>query len=438
MWTTRVVTWWRGWLSADRATSPGRFERGYREVRAWTGRHALLADAALAVAMAACAVPQLVFHARHAPGRFGTYLLFSVLMVVPLIWRRRLPLSTFAFATALALAQWIAGVELAADLSLLVYLYTVASRYPMRVAALAAGVLEAGTLMAAVRWPQGLHWTETLVLLSGPVLAALLLGANVRHRRNALDALRQRAVQLEHERDQQAAIATAEERTRIAREMHDVVAHSLSVMVTLSDGAALKLAAEPARAHRAMTQVSETGRQALDEMRRLLDVLRTEDAPNGRRPQPGIAQIDGLLDQVRETGLAAAVTVTGTPAVLPPGAELSVYRIVQEAVTNTLKHAAAPTRIRVAVIHRPDSVTVDVHDDGARSAARPTAGAQTGTAGGHGLTGMRERASVYGGRVTAGPDPSGGWHVHAHLPMPDTPDRRGGRPDPTAVNGDAL
>ncbi|MEN3360398.1 MAG: hypothetical protein V7637_4380 [Mycobacteriales bacterium] len=413
MWTGRAVTWWREWLSAGHhVTAPGRIETIYRNVRAGIGRHATLVDAALAVAAAAGTVPQLSYHARHSDRQLGEYLLFSALLVVPLSWRRRFPLATFTFIAVVALAQWIAGVNLAADVTLLVYLYTVASRYPMRVAVLAAGVIEVGTLMAAVRWPQTRHWTETFILLSGLVLASLMLGANVRHRRNVLSALTQRAEQLERERDQQAMIAAADERTRIAREMHDVVAHSLSVMVTLSEGAALKQAAEPDRASKAMRQVSTTGRQALDEMRRLLGVLRTGDAPRSRQPQPGIAQIHELLDQVRATGLAAGVTVTGTPATMPPGAELTVYRIVQEALTNTLKHAADPTRVSVAIAHGPGSVTVDVHDDGARRPGRPEAGTA-----GHGLTGMRERAAVYGGRVSAGPDLAGGWRIHAHLPM---------------------
>jgi signal transduction histidine kinase len=246
-------------------------------------------------------------------------------------------------------------------------------------------------------------------------VASLLLGVSVRHWRNSLGALTERAEQLERERDQQAKIAAAAERTRIAREMHDVVAHSLSVMVTLSEGAALKQAAEPQRANMAMRQVSATGHQALDEMRRLLGVLRTEDdpqstedAPQRRQPQPGMAQLDGLFDQVRATGLTAGLTVTGTPAAVPPGAELTVYRIVQEALTNTLKHAAGPTRVSVTIAYLTDSVTVDVHDDGVLP--------EPGKAG-HGLTGMRERAAVYGGAVSAGPDPAGGWRIHARLPM---------------------
>lgn len=373
------------------------------------GRHATVADTALALALAACAVPQLVHRARDANGRFGECLLFSVLLVAPLIWRRRFPLSTFAFVAVVALAQWSANLELTADLTLLVCLYTVASRYPMRVGILAAAVVELGTVMAAVRWPQIHSWIETLLLLSGPVLASLLLGASVRNRRSSLTALTDRAEQLERERDQQARIAAAAERTRIAREMHDVVAHSLSVMVTLSDGAALKQAVEPERAMLAMRQVSATGHQALDEMRRLLGVLRTEDDPGSRQPQPGMAQLPELIAQVRATGLTAAYTVTGTPTTMPPpGAELTIYRIVQEALTNTLKHAADPSRISVTVAYGPGAVTVDVHDDGARRPQAKTPG--------HGLIGMKERAAVYGGTVSAGPDPTGGWRIHARLP----------------------
>jgi signal transduction histidine kinase len=139
-------------------------------------------------------------------------------------------------------------------------------------------------------------------------------------------------------------------------------------------------------------------------------VLRTEDAPEPLEPQPGLAQLDGLLGQVRATGLAAELSMTGTTAAMPPGAELTVYRIVQEALTNTLKHAAAPTRVSVAIAGRPDAVTVDVHDDGARRDTRPDLT-------GHGLAGMRERAAVYDGAVSAGPDPAGGWRVRARLPL---------------------
>jgi signal transduction histidine kinase len=417
----RAVRWWHEWRSASprgAGTVPGRAETLYRTLAGWASRHVTSADAVLAVALAAGTVLQLDYWARHQPRLFGQALLFSALLVAPLIWRRRFPLSTFAFAAAVALAQWIVSTELVksgtlldADAVLLVYLYTVASRYPVRVGVLAAAVAEVGTVLAGLGWSLTHVWIETSLLLSGGVLASFLLGVNVRHRRNSLSALTERAEQLERERDQQARIAAADERARIAREMHDVVAHSLSVMVTLSKGAALKQAAEPDRASAAMRQVAATGHQALDEMRRLLGVLRTEDSLESRQPQPGLAQLDGLFGQIRATGLAAALTVTGTPAAMPPGAELTVYRIVQEAMTNTLKHADRPTRVTVAIDCRPDLVTVEVRDDGAARPGRPARAA------GHGLTGMRERAAVYGGEVSAGPGPGGGWQVRACLPM---------------------
>jgi signal transduction histidine kinase len=415
-----LVRWWMQWVAGGpgAARTPGWIQTRYRDVAASVSRHVTAADAALAVVLAACATPQLVWWATHSPGgpaRLAKMTLFSALLVVPLVWRRRFGLSVFAFAAVVALVQWIVDVQLAADLTLLVYLYTVARWYPLRVGILAAAVLEAGTVMAALRWDLSRSWLESLVYLSGLAAASLLLGVSVRHWRNSLSTLTERAEQLERERDQQARIAVAAERTRIAREMHDVVAHSLSVMVTLSEGAALKQAAEPERASRAMRQVSATGHQALGEMRRLLGVLRTEDTPEPLAPQPGLAQLDGLIDQVRATGLAAELAVTGLAvpglaAAMPPGAELTVYRIVQEALTNTLKHAAAATRVSVAIACRPDAVTVDVHDDGARCDARPVLT-------GHGLAGMRERAAVYDGAVSAGPDPAGGWRIHARLPL---------------------
>jgi signal transduction histidine kinase len=427
----RAAAWWREWLSdrpgdATAGGTPSRIVLFYRDLSASVSRHAIVADTAEALALAASALPQLTHLGRQDAAMFGPALLFSALLVVPLIWRRRFPLSAFAFAAVVALAQWIAGVQLTADVTLLVYLYTVASRYPLRVGVLAAGVVEAGVVMASARWHLTGHWIDSVLLLTGPVAASLLLGVSVRHRRSSLSALTERAAQLERERDQQAAISAAAERTRIAREMHDVVAHSVSVMVTLSDGAALKQATEPDRATLAMRQVSATGRQALDEMRRLLGVLRTDDTPGSRQPQPGMAQLDGLFDQVRATGLSAGLTVTGTPAPLPPGAELTVYRIVQEALTNTLKHAADPTRVSVTIACRPGSVTVEVQDDGGPGHVR----AAPRTAG-HGLTGMRERAAVYGGTVSAGPGPAGGWQVRVHLPMPDGPGATAVRPPAT-------
>jgi signal transduction histidine kinase len=340
---------------------------------------------------------------------WGTPLL-ALLLLAPLAWRRRAPLPTFALIAGAAFVQWLAGPVLLADVALLIALYTVVTLCPRRVATVAVAVIEVGALLAATKWSATSQWPQAFVFLSGMVAAALFLGVNVRNRRARLAWLTERADRLELERDQQTTIAAAAERTRIAREMHDIVAHSLSVMVTLADGAALKQAADPAQAAAAVQQVSATGRQALGDMRRLLGVLRTDDLGGDRQPQPDVHQIDQLVAQVRSTGLAAELAITGAPPTLSPGAEVTVYRIVQEALTNTLKHASGATRVRIALRYGHHSIEVDVRDNG-----EPAVGEEA--SGGHGLTGMRERAAAFGGWVQAGPDPAGGWHVHVDLPL---------------------
>lgn len=412
-----LVRRWNSWLSHEDRVAPTADEpvgSWYHRLVVWVRVHPTAADSMLALLVAACTVPQLAYWARQPDGGFAVRLLFTVLMVAPLVWRRRYPLSVFAFAVVVALVQWRANVTLAADVVLLVYVYTVASRYPLRVGVLAAAVVEVGVVLAALRWDLaaslGQPWLVSLLLLSAPVLAALFLGVSVRIRRQSLTTLTERAERLERERDQEAAIAVAAERTRIAREMHDVVAHSLAVMVTLSDAAALKLAVEPERATRAMREVSAIGHQALDEMRGLLGVLRAADDHAGLQPQPGLADVDGLVKQVRATGLTAELSVTGSTSLMTPGTELTVYRIVQEAITNTLKHAQAPTRITVDIDLRNDRVIIDVQDDGLGNGL--AAGPQ-----GMGLAGMRERVAMHGGTVSTGPDPAGGWRVHALLPL---------------------
>ena len=225
----------------------------------------------------------------------------------------------------------------------------------------------------------------------------------------------ERARRLAVERDQQAAIAAAAERTRIARELHDIVSHSLSVVITLADAAAVVSRSDPGR--EAMAEVSEAGRQALSDMRAMLGVLRTDEPPAGLAPQPGVPELGGLIERVRATGLAVDLDIEGTPFPLSATAGLTVYRIVQEALTNTIRHAAA-RQARVAIRYDAPCVHLRVADDGAavapggHSAARPE---------GHGIDGMRERAALHDGTVFAGPGPGGGWLVSATLrPRPTT------------------
>jgi signal transduction histidine kinase len=338
-------------------------------------------------------------------------------LIVPLAWRRRFPVAVFAVIAVVALVQWSVGTELLADVALLVSLYTVASQRPRAEAVAAALVVEAGAVMASVRWALADSWLRSLVFLSGMAAAAFLLGTNLRSRRARLVTLTERAERLERERDQQALIAAAAERSRIAREMHDVIAHSLAVMISLADGANAKLRSDPERAAAAITNVSEIGRQALGDTRHLLGVLRADKAATGLAPQPGVAQLGELLDQVRATGLAASLTMDGEPRPLPPGTELTIYRVVQEATTNAVKHAAGATRIDVHLNYGRSWLGISVRDDGRPTRSAPPGPSLAGsgaTSAGHGLAGMRERAAAYGGTVSAGPDEHG-WTVSARL-----------------------
>jgi signal transduction histidine kinase len=234
-----------------------------------------------------------------------------------------------------------------------------------------------------------------------------VIGLNVRTRRAYLAALEDRAAQLEAERDTRARLAVASERARIAREMHDIVTHNLSVMIALADGAGYVIESSPVEAAGAVRQVAETGRTALREMRRLLGVLRDDDGSGTLEPLPGLNELEDLIEQVRAAGLPTRLEVRGTPFGMGPGAELSVYRLVQEGLTNCMKHAPSASGATVTLSYRPaHQLTIDVLDDGSPGAERNE---------GHGLTGMRERAELFGGSAEAGPQAHGGWRVHVVL-----------------------
>jgi signal transduction histidine kinase len=231
----------------------------------------------------------------------------------------------------------------------------------------------------------------------------------LRTRRLYVAELRERADRAEREREQQALAAVASERTRIARELHDIVAHSVSVMVVQAEAAEEMLdRGRPDRARGPLWKIEDTGRAALTDMRRMLGILREDDSRPALLPQPGIANLELLLAKVRESGLPVELEVEGEPAPLPPGVDLSAYRIVQEALTNSLKYAGVATA-RVVVRYAPGSLELEVSDDGAGSA--------NGADGGHGLVGMRERVALFGGELHAGPAPSRGYVVRARLPL---------------------
>jgi signal transduction histidine kinase len=371
-------------------------------VRAWDDLHQRWSDVAAAALLLIVCLAFPRGYEVHRPAS----VLFQVALVVPLIWRRRQPTLVFSIIAIIALAQWLTVVPLPADIALLAALFTLAVHEVPSRALSGAGVLMAGVVMASVRWVPAGDFIKSLVFLTGLVIAALFVGITLRTWRSYTDALVERTKRLEFERDQQAKLAAAAERSRIAREMHDVVAHSVSIMVTLADGALATADAHPRKAKEAMADVSATGRLALADMRQLLGVLRTDDRPLDREPQPQLSGLPRLIDGVRATGLKVEFGEVGQPFDIPPGVELTIYRIVQESLTNILKHADDPSAARVTLTFDPPSVDVCVSNNGKMVGPTPE---------GHGLGGMRERAALSGGVLIAGPQSKGGWEVMARV-----------------------
>jgi signal transduction histidine kinase len=379
---------------------------------AWLRRHPKLVDGVLAAALfLAGAGPALAAHSFVGVA-------IAAGLAMPVIFRRAYPVAAYATAVGFGGIQVVLGVRpIATDLAILILLYTLAAYSPRRVSVWGLAACLTGSAVGIARWTtlggrSVLAWlTAGAVLFAGPALLAWVLGDSMRYRRAYYASLEDRAARLERERDAQARVAAVAERARIARELHDVVAHNVSVMVVQADGASYALGTDPGRAKEALAAISATGRQALAEMRRLLGVLRREDEETGSglAPQPGIGELGELLDQARIAGLPVSFVVEGVPRPLPGGAALTAYRIVQESLTNTRKHAGPVTSASVVVRYSTDALVLAISDDG-RGAAAP-GGA------GHGLTGMRERVAVYGGSVVAGPRPGGGFEVVATLPL---------------------
>lgn len=345
----------------------------------------------------------------------GTGVVVSVGLCAPYVLRRRHPLPVFGVILLTAWLQLVLGVgSIPADVMLAFALYNVAVRFrwPVSVPAAAAVVLwvlfEVGPRLEEYYLSLG-----DLGLLVLVVVTAWTWGTTVRIRRDYVDGLKERARQLEREKESQARIVAAEERARIAREIHDIVSHGLSVVVLMAEGASLKVRTEPERAEKAMLTVRDTGRNALAEMRRMLDVLR-DGEPGSHAPQPGIAQLGRLIGESRASGLPVEMTVQGEPVEVSAGVDLVVYRVVQEALTNARKHAGPLLgKVAVHLRYEGDSLEVRVTDDGQGPGARPGGG----PGGGHGLVGMRERVAAYGGKLRTGPRPGGGFEVVATLPI---------------------
>ncbi|MFF4548542.1 sensor histidine kinase [Streptomyces sp. NPDC001406] len=337
-------------------------------------------------------------------------------LVVPLLWRRRAPAVAFGATTAVFVLQWSLGAALRADIALFIALYSLALHGRIRQLPWACGVMAAAMMLVAVRVSVAVSVWDALFFLLSTATAALALGLVVRIRRAQLAGLRDRAARLEIERDQRSRLATAAERARVAREMHDIVGHNLSVIITLADAGAYATAVAPERGREALLLVGDTGRQALGELRRVLSVLReASDGPQDGpelSPQPGLTDIDALCEGVRAAGLAVVYRTAGDVDALDSGVQLTVYRIVQEALTNTLKHSGAGNRVNLSIVVKDTRLTVTVQDTGPADATsgRPGPAKEEG----HGLVGMRERTALYSGTLSAGPT-GRGWTVQATL-----------------------
>lgn len=348
------------------------------------------------------------------PFRSGDAL--AVLLVVganlPLGLRRRDPMAVFWVIAACTAAYELIGYPSTIALSALITLYTVAAhcdRPQSRTALSATCAVLAVLLITARQNVTVADW----VLNYLQFVAAWLLGDNLRVRRKYVANLEERAAQAERQAELEAQRAVEAERARIARELHDVVAHGMSVMIVQTGAARRVLANDPEAAGGALERVEATGREAMTEMRRLLGVLRAEGpAGDERLPQPTLGGLPRLVELFAEANLPVRLVVDGEQRELPPGIELSAFRIVQEALTNTLKHAG-PATAEVRLRYGPEALDLEVVDDG-RGAAADSDGD-----GGHGVLGMRERVELFGGHLHAGPRPGGGWVVRAHLPLDD-------------------
>ncbi len=382
-------------------------------LRAWAQRWG---DWVVALALAATAEFELWAHAPAGlvvtGGRAPLAVLFGF-VTVPLAWRRRAPAAVLAVGSgAVAVAAFLirhpGGVPLGVFLALIVAFYSVGAHCEERRALpVGAGVL---ATIAAVDLTRGgvfeAHGARPAAWLVFAV--AWLVGRDFRRRRGELSLLRDRATRLEREREERARTAVAEERGRIARELHDVVAHSVSVMVVQAQ-AGPRLLDDAEQARGVFRSIEASGREALVELRRLLGILRTGDEQLAIGPQPGLGSLRSLVEQVREAGLPVELRVEGEPVQLPPGVDLSAYRIVQEALTNTLKHAGR-ARATIVVRYGQAALELEISDNGAGTSA-----AMNGS--GHGLIGMRERVALYGGVLETGARDGGGYAVRVRLPL---------------------
>jgi signal transduction histidine kinase len=398
--------------------------------RARIASNPLLVDALIALGLTLFSLVSVAAGAPNIGNRDPLSLALLVLQTLPLVLRRRYPMGVLGVITVATVCHGLlaTGPTLDSTLGGLVALYTVAELCDRRTSA-AGLVVVGGSIGALILGKGGVPGGLSSLVQSELVIVIVwLLGSWSRERRQRLDMVENRALLAEREQEAQAERAVAEERTRIARELHDVIAHHVSVIVIQAGAGLRSIDRRPAEARGALVAIDENGRRALADMRRMLGVLGRSEAPassgdaagpgggpaDGLAPMPGLDRLGELLEHVRAAGMPVELAVAGDPRPLDPGVELSAYRIIQEALTNSLKHAPG-ARARVDVRYEAAALEVSVQDDGGQAAHDGhRAAVPTGT--GHGLIGMRERAALFGGRLEAGPV-GRGFRVSASLPL---------------------
>jgi signal transduction histidine kinase len=392
-------------------------ERRTSLVARLVGRHPVVADWLLTGVVTLVALGQRFGMPERSTPVQSTALgvLFALAGSVPVAWRRRFPLQVLAVTELVVLVELALGFDRVVEAGgvgpgVVVALYTVATSCPWPVSAWAAALvvgLNTAVLLALQLFADGVQQDAlpALLLLGG----SWLVGDNVRTRRAYTAELEERAARLEREREERAVRAVAEERARISRELHDVVAHHVSVIAVQAGAASEEATTDPAR--EALGVIQQTSRQVLAELRSMLEVLSSDEAGPGLAPQPSLRLVDQLVDQSRMAGLPVELVIAGERRELPAIVDLAAYRIVQEALTNTRTHAG-PAHARVELRYAEDALALEVTDDGRAAAGQPGNGG-----GGRGLIGMRERVAMVGGRLEVGPRPGGGFRVAALLPL---------------------
>jgi signal transduction histidine kinase len=346
-------------------------------------------------------------------GPLGWNIVALAAIILPLAWRRRRPLTVLAVVMAVAAVQAAVLTDAsrftATFLVLLLAAYSVASYSEERAAVIGLVGLFALVCLVNVTAAAAMGVGDYL-FPCGLALISWLAGRATRHRARLAAELHEAAVRAEEEREAHRSAAVADERRRVAREMHDIVAHSISVMVVQAGGARRILERDPQRAEEAAARIERTGREALTEMRRLLGVLQPDERPVTREPQPGLAGLEALVERSRAAGLEVTLRVEGERPELPGGLDLAAYRVVQEALTNCLRHAGgAPAEVTVR--YGDEALELEIADRGPGPVERVDGGR------GHGLVGMRERMRLYDGEIDAGPRPGGGFRVRARVPV---------------------